>query len=192
MQENASQAAEEFQWTEPRERAALLLAEDDLTDEEIGAAVGVNASTIWRWKQAPEFTVRITENARKLGGPARRAAVTKRGRRIRYLSEQIERIRAVIEARAADPDIQKFPGGDQGLLVLDFKAAGKEAIPVAKFDAALLKTFADYLRQVAQEAGQWADKHEHTGPEGGPVPIAFVEVCEQDAPEAPDRGDPSA
>ena len=55
-----------FAWTGQRERAALLLAEDELSDEKIAEHVGIGSRTLWRWKTYPEFTDRIAEHVRCL------------------------------------------------------------------------------------------------------------------------------
>ena len=63
--------------------------------------------------------------------------------------------------------MQNVPGGRAGLLVRRVKSigAGENAREVVEYevDTALLKELRELERQAAQEAGQWATKHEVRG-----------------------------
>lgn len=52
-------------WTPARERAAELVAADELTDEAIAAAVGVSRRTLTYWKRHPEFRARVAARQRE-------------------------------------------------------------------------------------------------------------------------------
>jgi len=51
-----------WEWSVNKEAAAVLLAEDSLTNAQIIKKVGTSASTMDRWRKAPEFQTRIDEN----------------------------------------------------------------------------------------------------------------------------------
>jgi hypothetical protein len=92
MQQNATR----FAWTGPRSEAAQLLAEDELTDEEISAKVGVDRTTLWRWRKFPAFQARIAELVEELGAVASRYAIGRKACRLRNLSDRLERMHQVI------------------------------------------------------------------------------------------------
>lgn len=57
-----------FEWTPARETAALLIAEDLLTDEKIADTVGKSRKQVFRWSKHPAFKSRVAEH-RKVFGP---------------------------------------------------------------------------------------------------------------------------
>ena len=166
-----------FEWDARRERAALLLAEGEATDVEIAQEVEVTDRTLRTWKKIPAFAARVKQLAAELGAVAQRKAIGRRARRLAALDDRWARMKAVIAARAEQ--LKDVPGGgSSGLLVKTVKSigSGDNAREVEEYavDAGLLKAILDLERQAAQETGQWAEKVEHSGPEGGPV--SFIEV----------------
>ncbi len=63
-----------WEWSVNKEAAAVLLAEDSLTNAQIIKQVGTSESTMDRWKKVPEFQTRIADNI-----TAFRARVRERG-----------------------------------------------------------------------------------------------------------------
>ena len=85
--------------------------------------------------------------------------ITNRNARVGLLQGLVDRMRRVIEERAAE--MADVPGGSSGLLVKTYK--GKDtATAVYKFDAALVKALRETCKQVAIEIGQWAEKRNVT------------------------------
>lgn len=146
-----------WSWTSPKQRAAALLAEDELTDEEIADEVGVIRRTIARWKLVPEFAARVRELADDLGGVARRYAIGRKSRRMREMDRRWRAMRAVIDERAASPEMLGVPGGSSGLLVRTVKVVGSgpAAQTVEEFavDTGLLREIREVEKQAAAEAG---------------------------------------
>ena len=71
--------------------------------------------------------------------------------------------------------MQNAPGGKTGLMSLDYK--GKDADrAVYKLDAALLKELRDLEREIAIELGQWAERREVSGPDGGAIPVSITDL----------------
>jgi hypothetical protein len=166
-----------FEWDARRERAAALLAEGELTDVEIAAEVEVTDRTLRTWKKIPAFAARVKRLVAELGAVAQRKAIGRRARRLAALDDRWQRMKAVIAARA--DEMKDVPGGgSSGLLVKAVKSigSGDNAREVEEYavDAALLREMRELEKQAAQETGQWAEKVEHSGPEGGPV--SFIEV----------------
>ena len=48
------------------ERAAMLVARGDSSLEEVARLLGINASTLWRWRQRPAFDARVQVHAQQL------------------------------------------------------------------------------------------------------------------------------
>jgi hypothetical protein len=63
------------------------------------------------------------------------------------------------------------PGGATGFITRDFKSTRDALIPVYAFDAALMKERRELRKQIAQELGEWTEKHELAGRDGGPIAI---------------------
>ena len=51
-----------------KEMAALLLAQAELTQDEVAAQVGVVRSTLWAWRQEPKFAACVVQEAKKITG----------------------------------------------------------------------------------------------------------------------------
>jgi hypothetical protein len=93
-------------------------------------------------------------------------------------------LQQVIQERAADPDMQHIPGGKTGLLVHTTKAIGagrtQQLIDEYTLDAVLLREAREHEKQAAQEVGDWVEKNEQSGPNGGPVRVEVVGVASED------------
>lgn len=167
MSTNTSENRSRFNWTKQRETAAVLLAEDELTDTEIAAKVGISARQLWAWKKIPEFRARMDELVRDMGDVAMRYAITRRTRRIKGYDERRDKILKVIAERAEEH--AEIHGGDTGLLVKSTKSVGSgpaaEIIDEYAVDVAVLKELRELEKQAAIEAGQWTEKREHSAPD---------------------------
>lgn len=177
LQENATG----FRWSEAKLRAAVLLAEDEAGEDEIAAAVGVNPSTLWRWKQHPEFAARVGDHVGRLQAAMLRVRIAKKRERIKVLNDLHEKQLAVVAARAADPSLAAVPGGETGLLVRQLKqiGAGRDAQVVEEYavDVGLLKEIRATEEQAAKELGQWVEK----GEVGGTVSVVRIVGADAEA-----------
>lgn len=169
-QENASA----FRWTEAKARAAVMLAEDDITDEQIAATIGVNPATLWRWKQHTDFTDRIAENVARLHAAMMRYPVAKRRRRLAVLDDLHTKALGVIADRAIEHE--EGPGGKTGLVVMQLKQvkhlkveedgetrSWTEEQREYVVDTALMREIRAIHEQAAKELGQWTEKTEEVG-----------------------------
>jgi len=50
----------------PKQRAAVLVAADELSDEQIAAAVGITRRTLTAWKRRPDFAALVGDHVGKL------------------------------------------------------------------------------------------------------------------------------
>ncbi len=180
-----------FEWTPEKERIVTLLAEGELTDREIVQQFSIHIRTLYRWKNVPVFALRVEEEKRALGDLALRYAIGKRERRIKNLNDRLERMHQVIRDRAAEPEMADVPGGPTGLMVRTKKGIGAgenlQIFDEYAVDTGLLKELREHEKQAAIECGQWAERREMTGPNGGPVPVTFIEIGASDARPAVDR-----
>jgi hypothetical protein len=163
----AQQNPTPFEWTVARERAAALLADGELTSEEVADLVGVNRWTLWSWRRHPEFAARVRAITERAAEELERHAIALKARRMRTYDERWRELQRVIAERAAAPEMQSVPGGKTGLLVRRVKVigSGEGAREVEEYevDTALLKELRELEKQAAVEAGQWSTKQEVRG-----------------------------
>lgn len=178
MARRASQNVPEFNWTEVRARAAVFVAEDRLSDEQIADQVGVNRRQLTRWRAHPTFAARVAELVKQMDDAAARRGIARRMNRVRVLDDRWNRMQAVIAARAEEH--AAIPGGSTGLLVRQVKqigvGVGAREVTEYEVDTGLLRELREHEKQAAQELGQWSDKHELTGRDGGPIEVMEVLV----------------
>ncbi len=169
-----------FQWSTAKEQVALDLAHDELTHAEIAEKAGISPSTLYEWNRHADFVARVEENRAEIWAAIRKHGIAVRENRVRALNDRWRRLRATIEARAADPAMAGVPGGKTGLLVHNVKGVGKgedfQLIDLYEVDTGLLRELREHEKQAAQELGQWAETHEHSGPEGGAIPFAAFDA----------------
>lgn len=170
-----NQPKKPFKWTKRKEQAAVLLAEDELTDQEIAQRLGIGRTTLFSWKSHAEFTARLAEVSQTIGNVTMRRAIAKKARRVSALNDRWNKLHKVIEERAADPTLADIPGGKTGLIVRQTKGIGKgktfQVVEEYAVNIGLLKLLNDTERQAAQECGQWLKKSDITT---GGEPITLV------------------
>lgn len=189
-----------FSWSNASQRAAELLARDEQTDEEIAADAKVTRTTLWRWKQHPDFAARIEEHRAEYRARVRRHGIAVVENRVNSVNTRWRRLQSVMDARAVDPEMQDVPGGNTGLLVRQAKlvklydagedegdeadADGEVLTPMKtarvvyeySVDTGLMAEMRALEKQAAQELGQWSEKHEHSGPGGGAIPLGLEKL----------------
>lgn len=160
-----------------RQRAAILLAEDDLTDEQIAEVLNIGRTTLSRWKTDPEFNAAVGDYRGKIIADALRLPIAKKHERVKVLNDLHTRSLRVIADRAErhveeldDPDsainaTRRIFGTDTpaeaatGLLVRQesVNASGMKTVNWA-VDTGLMKEIRDLHKQAAQELGQWVER----------------------------------
>lgn len=173
----------EFKWTPSREKAALLLSEDELTDEEIAEQVDIVRSTLSEWKLRKEFSARVQENIDEIRRRIRSRGIAIIENRVRHLQRRHDLMNQVIAERGDSPEMQAVPGGRTGLLVHNVKAIGSgenaERVDLYEVDTGLLKELREHEQQAAKELGQWAEKHDMTSG-GEPFAIKILKGVSMD------------
>ena len=161
MQQNATQ----FEWNSKRLKAASLVSEDKLSDDEIAKSVEVNRTTLHRWKQHPEFQAKVQQIIKEAQDKVIAKGVADRQNRVDALNDRWKRMREVINQRA-EVYANEEAGGNTGLIVKQVKGIGKGAdfqiVEMFAVDTGLLKELREHEKQAAQELGQWVDKQEHS------------------------------
>jgi hypothetical protein len=173
-----------FPWTKDRECAAILLAEDELSDDEIASQVGISRSTLSRWKEREAFQTRIAEHAAHINAAMLRLAIAKRHKRVQVLDDLHTKLLTITEERAgeyarlaeeqaSESEAQQVfrqmfggrgeipAGAGTGLIVRQLKqiGAGKTAQVVEEFavDTGLIRELRALHEQAAKELGQWEE-----------------------------------
>lgn len=154
-----------FQWNMKRERAALLVAEDKLTDEAIACELEIGRQTLVRWKKTPEFKARVSKIIEKVRAKLESEGLRNKRNRLKALNERWEKMAEVIRQRAqTHKDIAS--GGNTGLLVRQVKGIGKgedfQVVEEYAVDTGLLREMREHEKQAAVELGEWTEKREHT------------------------------
>lgn len=174
-----------FRWSKARELAARLVADDELSDDQIAARCGIGRATLARWKRHPVFRGRVAQYGALWRQQVEREGIADRLQRLRALHDRWRRLQAVIAARAADPAVQAVPGGTTGLLTRTVKVvgAGPNATMVEEYqvDVGLLKELREHEKQAAIELGQWEEKQDH----GGTIRIEVIYDHDPAAPAPP-------
>lgn len=168
----------EFEWNVTRLEAAQLVAEGSLAPKEIAAKLGIDYSTLWRWEQKPEFAAKVQEHIDEYDRLIRRRGIARLTRRVDAQNDRWRRAQELLAARAADPTMADVPGGNTGLLVRSYKSIGSgesaQVVEEYAFDAALYREMRELEKQAAQELGQWVNKSEVGGTDGGPIQLIEV------------------
>lgn len=183
-----------------RERAAILLAEDELSDEAIAAAVKIGRTTLSRWKLDPEFAALVGDHHGRIVAEALKLPIAKKHKRVTELNDLNERYWRIIRDRAArhataledtaDRALMEMFGTNTpaeaatGMLVAQPKiAANGKTVTEWAFDKALDSAIKETHKQAAQELGQWEETLNVT--HGGLVQQEYIIV--QDVPWADDE-----
>lgn len=178
-----------YQWTAERELAAQLCAEGIATEAEIAKKVGIDKRQVQRWKKDPAFAERVRATVAALVEASRQRTIGRREDRVEALQRRWLLLQQVMDERAADPRMQDIPGGKTGLIVIKESEGvavkdpanpdGPEravAVPTeVAVDTGFLKELREHEKQAAQELGQWTEKRELTGANGGTIPITIIE-----------------
>lgn len=175
--------------TRKQERAALLVAADELTDVEIAKKVKISPSCLTLWKGThPLFRARVKELHDKWRHEQEDVFLTeglaRRGFRLQNLNDLRDRIMTVIAERASDPDMQDVKGGKTGIIIRRYKGVGQgpaaKVVEEFEIDIPAIRELRALQRDAAEELGQIQPKN--TMPiitnEAGSAPIfqvAFVE-----------------
>src|SRR6187402_454848 len=86
--------------TKKREQAAVLVAEDELTDEAIAETVGIGRRTLATWKTQPEFAALVGDQVGRIQAAMLKLAIARKDKRLRVLDDLHVRAVQVVHDRA--------------------------------------------------------------------------------------------
>ena len=104
-----------------------------------------------------DLCARIRELQETLSAGTIALEISSRNARVQALQHRWDRMRRVIDERAASPDFAEVPGRTTGLLVKDYKGKAADTL-VYKVDTGLLAELRNHEKQAAEELGQWSEK----------------------------------
>lgn len=93
-----------FPNSSPKTRAAVLVAEDELTDEAIAATIGITRRTLTNWKRTPEFAALVGDHVGQIQASMLKFTIAKKHKRIAVLDGMHAKLLTVIDERAAHYD----------------------------------------------------------------------------------------
>lgn len=199
-------------WNSRRTRAAQMVAEDALTDEQIAKECGRSRMWLHNLKHDDRFKARVVGLVDQLRAELASRGVRERLNRVDDLESQrtalqerkkvlqrvideraeageqvVSRRNARYEATPLDERDDRYPDGPPllpgvttGVLARGMKAVGRMAVETWEYDAALLSEMRGIdaalmalSKQAAQELGQWTEKRELTGKNGGPLRLLW-------------------
>lgn len=137
-------------------RCAYLLALGS-SPAEAAERLHVSADSVRRWSRNPKYDAAFQAVRQRVARKVEQVLTTDKIQRILKLQKHLERIERTIDARAKSEDLQRFPGGEEGLTTYEVKSVGSgesaERTEVYKFDTALDKALRETLEQFAKESG---------------------------------------
>ena len=163
----SKQTKTDWKWTAAREEAALLVAHDNLTDEQIAAKLSIARATLSVWKITPDFAVRVEEHVQAARAAIRTQGIALVENRVARKQADWERLEQIRQARADKAEVDadlRAEGGGTGLVIAKTKilGTGPMATIVTEYaiDTAYLAERDRLEEAVAKELGQRVEKHE--------------------------------
>jgi hypothetical protein len=173
-------------WSRKKARAALLVAEDRLTNERIAAAVGVSRRQLDRWKTEAAFLARVQEHIAAQENAVLQTGIARKLHRVGTLNEVVQDLLRLKDERAAASSRQGVPGGESGLLVRTVKMVGSgptaQLVEEWRIDDAFLRELREYNEQAARELGQWREAEAEPAPPA--VSLAQVVIASREDAKA--------
>lgn len=155
-------AKTKFTWRTNSRRAALLVAQDKLTDERIATECGVSKATLERWKDHPDFRAKVSKRTEEILASLRDKGIAEKSNRIASLNDRWEKLHQVIRERGADPSMVDIPGGTTGLVVRQLKSIGvgqqNQMVEEYVVDTGTLAEMRAMELQAAKELGQLIER----------------------------------
>ena len=159
-----------FKITSKHLEAARLYA-DGLSQAEVAKTLGITVGKAKDWYEQPLLKAEIDAFIESDRAAIRGKGITVKQNRLDAYNERWKLLNAIIKARSEWDVVAGVPGGNTGLIVRDFK--GTANIEIFKIDVGLLKELRELEKQAAIEVGDWTEKKELTGADGGAIPVSI-------------------
>lgn len=147
-----------------QERAALLVAEDALTDEAIVAEVGITRDTLHRWKKQTAFAAAVSAHIEAFKDRALSEGFADKRERLRVLNMLSTGVLA---------ELAEVGGFSREEVKI---AANGEHVSYQVHDKAKFDTMRGLLDDIAKEMGDRKTVAEVSGPDGEPLVLGLVGV----------------
>lgn len=171
-------------WNKPRTLAAMLVAEGQLTHNQICERIHKSSTWLTEIKRLAHFQERVQEIRQAIADAIVQEGIAVKVNRIREAQADYDRTTALIEARAKD-DRYDEPGYSTGLMTHKLKqiGSGKAATVVDEYDEDLgvLAERRALRRAVAEEVGDFKSGTQidvHTG--SSTTNVLSVEINERE------------
>src|ERR1041385_8970565 len=102
--------------TQAKILAARLVAEDKLSNAQIGRKCGVTARCIEKWKRKPEFLAEVASHKKAWKEQVLAEGLSDRAFRIKEAQADYDKLGQIIVERGKDPSMKGGPGGKTGLI----------------------------------------------------------------------------
>jgi hypothetical protein len=140
-------------------RAAILAAEDELSDTEIAQRCRITRRTLIRWKKQPAIRQKINEHLRLIQLHSEVGMISERQNRVLHLDMRFQDLQGIIRTRGSSPEMRGVAGGSTGLIRRSIVAFshrhGRVAVYNYRVDTALLREQRRILKAAAKAVGQW-------------------------------------
>lgn len=153
-----------------QEEAARLVAEDDLTNEQIAAKVGVKRQTLDLWKKRPDFIGRVNEHKEAFKNRALTEGFADKRARLQLLNS----LTFDLAKDMAEPATEDAPKGTYRKEVKI--AANGEVVDYVVLDKAKYDTVRGLMDDIAKEMGDRQTKVEVSGDPDKPLVLGLVGV----------------
>ena len=150
--------------SEREERAALMVAEDTLTDVDIAAQVGITKRSLEFWKKRPAFAARVREHREAFKDRALSEGFADKRERLRVLNMLSTGVLA---------ELAEVGGFSREEVKI---AANGEHVSYQVHDKAKFDTMRGLLDDIAKEMGDRKTVAELTGKDGEPLVLGLVGV----------------
>ena len=190
-----------FVWTMPREKAAVLVAADEMNDEQIAAEVGIARRTLTMWKTHPVFAARVAAHVAAFREAVLSHGIADRVKRVARLNADWEALQTILRERAIYYDGEAkdalsegkitsanspalHPGMTTGRLVHRIVGVGKgddfRLVDVFETDTGTLGELRALEMQAAKETGQWVEKSQHAYDPSQPLVVKRISGVSMD------------
>ena len=132
--------------TARQERAAWLVAEDEMSDEKIAQEIGIHRDTLFEWKKIPEFKARVAEHVAQITHQVMHSGYCRVDKRLALLNRNVNRLEAIIGAKA-DLVNSVLDEVGEDLIGAAIEAAGEDDLGRGKKSGSKPKVSSDLLEE---------------------------------------------